>query len=289
MDKYIFIGNRYFVLEKLIRNNCKIEKIYAVKESFLSQKLDEIKIKYHTIESKQQLIDSIKNDDYDILVSNGCPYILPISELRDGKKIFINIHPSLLPDLKGRHPINGAVLYNRTHGVTCHYMDDGIDTGQIIEQMEIPITDDLNIDLLYQISFRAEGIVFENSLKNGFKAKRIECNKKTLYYSRKDSDLFISLVDSLSTIQRKVKAFAIEGLYARIIHNNNILYIKSVTIIENKLLETVFPSEKENVVLCKYGIGFVLVKLQNRYLQIELKDVSSVFVGEELITGNYES
>ena len=135
--RYVFVGNRFPVLKKMMDLNCTIVKIIAVKNSMLSEKLDENNIKYDLLESKVSLISYLKEADYDILISNGCPYILPISELEDGHKKFINIHPSLLPDLRGKHPINGAILFNHKHGVTCHYMDDGIDTGKIIVQIEI--------------------------------------------------------------------------------------------------------------------------------------------------------
>lgn len=58
----------------------------------------------------------IKEQEYDILISSGCPYILPVTELtklkRDSK--YINIHTSLLPDCKGRHPINAALLLDES-------------------------------------------------------------------------------------------------------------------------------------------------------------------------------
>ena len=52
----------------------------------------------------------------------------------------INIHPSLLPDFPGLDAIGQAYEAGAdTTGITVHYIDDGIDTGPIIEQQEVPI------------------------------------------------------------------------------------------------------------------------------------------------------
>lgn len=54
----------------------------------------------------------------------------------------INIHPALLPAFPGMNAVNQArdkkVLYM---GVTSHYVDKGVDTGEIISQVVIPIVE----------------------------------------------------------------------------------------------------------------------------------------------------
>lgn len=58
---------------------------------------------------------------------------------------FINCHAGKLPLYRGRNVINWAIINDeREIGVTVHFMDDGIDTGDIIEQETLPIewTDD---------------------------------------------------------------------------------------------------------------------------------------------------
>jgi phosphoribosylglycinamide formyltransferase-1 len=60
------------------------------------------------------------------------------------KKI-INIHPSLLPKYKGLNAIKQCIDNNDNElGVTIHYVDAGMDTGEIIEQEKITI-EDLNL------------------------------------------------------------------------------------------------------------------------------------------------
>ncbi len=65
----------------------------------------------------------------------------------------INTHVSLLPHLRGNDPIPGALLAGLSQtGVTIHFIDEGIDTGDIILQREIPI---LSTDTEEQICAKA--------------------------------------------------------------------------------------------------------------------------------------
>ena len=49
-------------------------------------------------------------------------------------------------------------------GASMHFMDDGIDTGKIIYQEKVDLTEDINLSMLYYMSFRLERDVF----KHGF-------------------------------------------------------------------------------------------------------------------------
>ena len=47
----------------------------------------------------------------------------------------INLHPSLLPKYRGRAPLNWAILNGeKMLGLTAHWIDNGVDTGDIILQ-----------------------------------------------------------------------------------------------------------------------------------------------------------
>jgi methionyl-tRNA formyltransferase len=53
----------------------------------------------------------------------------------------VNYHPSLLPKYRGGSAINWAIINGETEtGVTVHYIDAGIDTGDIIIQERVPIS-----------------------------------------------------------------------------------------------------------------------------------------------------
>jgi methionyl-tRNA formyltransferase len=62
-------------------------------------------------------------------------------ELLDVPKLgCINMHPSLLPKGRGQGPSTWPIVYGDTEtGQTIHYLDEGIDSGDIIAQRAIPI------------------------------------------------------------------------------------------------------------------------------------------------------
>jgi phosphoribosylglycinamide formyltransferase-1 len=52
----------------------------------------------------------------------------------------VNVHPSLLPAFPGAHAIADALAAGvATTGVTVHYVDEGLDSGPIIRQEEVPV------------------------------------------------------------------------------------------------------------------------------------------------------
>lgn len=61
-----------------------------------------------------------------------------------------NLHASLLPDYRGAAPINWAVINGDTHtGVTTFFLKHEIDTGDVIDQCAIDITDEDNVGTVH--------------------------------------------------------------------------------------------------------------------------------------------
>jgi methionyl-tRNA formyltransferase len=277
--KYLFIGARFYCLEQMLNLNLNIVCIAAYKDSFLEKELIKRNINYVTYASKKEALEIINNTSFDILVSNGCPYILPISKLKKNDEKFINIHPSLLPDLRGINPINGAILFDRPQGATCHYMDDGIDTGATIAQVVVTKKVDMPLDLLYQLSFRAEAEAFVKAYNKNFEPiKRKKSLKGTIYYSRKIEDQILTKKDSIDLIIRKVEAFKIEGQYARFIKNNDTYFVKDLKIISTELYKGKY---KRNEILLIYGNN-VLTKINKQFFLYRLDKVDNLEVGEIL-------
>ena len=91
---------------------------------------------------------------------------MPINKIKKGR--YTNIHPSYLPDLKGIDPVLGSIKFSRDGGATCHEINERIDDGPIISRIKIPFTKDLDVTVLYQLSFVAEKEVFNEAFKNNF-------------------------------------------------------------------------------------------------------------------------
>ena len=65
------------------------------------------------------------------------------------QRSIINVHPSILPEFKGLNAIQQALESGAKYtGVTIHYVDEGVDTGEIIHQETIKIDENDTITSL---------------------------------------------------------------------------------------------------------------------------------------------
>lgn len=75
---------------------------------------------------------------------------MPLEVINMASKGGINYHPSLLPRYRGGTAINWAVINGEKEtGVTIHYIDDGVDNGDIILQERVTIEENDTVGTLY--------------------------------------------------------------------------------------------------------------------------------------------
>jgi methionyl-tRNA formyltransferase len=73
-------------------------------------------------------------------------YILPPSIISMPRRGAVNLHPSLLPKYRGRAPINWAIIHGETRlGLTAHFVDEGVDSGDIIEQASFDLAPEQDV------------------------------------------------------------------------------------------------------------------------------------------------
>lgn len=90
-------------------------------------------------------IKNLKKREIDLIVVVAYGQILSKEMLNLPKEGCINLHASLLPEYRGSSPIQKAIMDGRkTTGVTTMFMDEGLDTGDIIYQKEVEIKKDYN-------------------------------------------------------------------------------------------------------------------------------------------------
>ena len=83
--------------------------------------------------------EKLKNLDIDLIVTCAYGQIIPKEVLDMPKYGCINVHASILPKYRGSAPIQWCLFNNDdVTGVTIMYMDEGMDTGDIIKIKEIP-------------------------------------------------------------------------------------------------------------------------------------------------------
>jgi len=87
-------------------------------------------------------IDKIKMLEADIAVVCSFNYKIPNVLLDSVKDGFINVHPSLLPKYRGPNPYSAIILNDEKEtGVTLHFMDEEFDTGDVIVQKKVTISE----------------------------------------------------------------------------------------------------------------------------------------------------
>ena len=98
---------------------------------------------------EEQIIRSIESKEIEMVVLSGYMRILTSFFVSRWKGRLVNIHPSLLPDFPGAHAQRDALEAGvKVSGCTVHFVDEGADSGPIIEQREVPVLESDTIDTL---------------------------------------------------------------------------------------------------------------------------------------------
>lgn len=89
---------------------------------------------------RPECIEELKKYQADVCVVIAFGQILPKEILEMTPYGCINVHASLLPKYRGAAPIQWAIINGETvSGVTTMQMDEGLDTGDMLEKVEIPL------------------------------------------------------------------------------------------------------------------------------------------------------
>lgn len=117
------------------------------------------------------LLNGIKEYRPDYVVLAGFLVNVPLEVIREYKDRIINIHPSLIPSFCGKGfygiKVHEAVLARgvKVTGATVHYVDEGIDTGKIIQQRAVLVEpDDTPETLQLRVMEQAEWIILPEAI-----------------------------------------------------------------------------------------------------------------------------
>lgn len=89
------------------------------------------------------LRDAVESLEPDWVVSAGFMRLLGADMLSAYPLRVVNTHPALLPSFPGAHAVRDALSHGvRITGSTLHLVDEGVDTGPIVDQRPVPVEDD---------------------------------------------------------------------------------------------------------------------------------------------------
>ncbi len=146
---------------------------------------NELNLKVYQPENIKQSTEYIKSLKPDIIITSAYGQIIPKEILQIPSLGCINVHGSLLPKLRGGAPIHHSIINgDKETGITIMYMDEAMDSGDIISQEKMTINETDNLDIIYEkMSYLGAKLLIETlpSIINGTN-KRIKQNENLVTY-----------------------------------------------------------------------------------------------------------
>ncbi|MEF2662916.1 MAG: methionyl-tRNA formyltransferase [Bacilli bacterium] len=207
--------------------------------------------------------EKLKNLDIDLIVTCAYGQIIPKEVLDMPKYGCINVHASILPKYRGSAPIQWCLFNNDdVTGVTIMYMDEGMDTGDIIKIKEIPILDSDNVGTLHdKLSKLGCDLLLEvlPTIFNKTNDRIKQGNNYTMAPMIKREDERLDFNEEGKKIIGKIKGLNPWPL-ANIIINNQEIKVLEAEFVQKKVDNTGIIKEidKKNLgITCKDGIIYL--------------------------------
>ena len=226
--RVIFMGTPDFsvpVLEKLIENTDVVlvvtkKDAYVGRKKVLTESPVAICAHEHNIEvykpnKLKEDYEYILNKKPDIIITCAYGSIVPKVVLDYPSYGCINVHASLLPKYRGASPIVASILNGEKEtGITIMYMDEGIDTGNIIMSRSIEIEDnDNSLSLSNKLSLLGANLLID-TLPKIFEGENFDIpqdNEEATYVGMlKREDEHIDFNNTVENIKNQVRAFSPE-------------------------------------------------------------------------------
>lgn len=223
-------------------------KVWADNENIKTLQLKSLK--------NAESFESIKSyGPFDLFIVASYGKIIPQNILDIPKYKTLNIHPSLLPKLRGPSPISSAILGENETGVTIMRLDSEMDHGPIIAQEKINIEWPPYYSELEKISAETGArMLYEivpKWIKGEIKETEQDHNLATICKKIQKADGELDLNDSPEKNLRKIRAFNVwPGAYYFDTNSDKKIRIivKSAKIENDKLiLERIIPEGKKEM------------------------------------------
>ena len=174
--------------------------------------------------TKFYLIKHVTNEDdkqkffenkLDLLIVAGWRQIIPKDILYFPEKNTIGFHPAPLPKGRGPAPLINTILLGwENTAMTLYYLDERVDSGDIIEQFKINVGAEDYVFDLYKKIIKAGIYLLKKNIKNILfdKANRFKQNESEAFYfpklTLKDNKILWEEIITISKANRKIKAFS---------------------------------------------------------------------------------
>jgi methionyl-tRNA formyltransferase len=256
-------------------------------DQFLAEHAERHKIDYlHPIRvNSRSFIETVKGYECDLLVSMSYNQIFRKDILAIPELGVINCHAGKLPFYRGRNILNWALINDeKEFGITVHYVDEGIDTGDIILQECYPITDKDDYSSLLEKAYeKCPTILYKaiTMIKNGEaeRQEQDEIHPVGFYCGRRGpGDECIHWNQDSRSIFNFIRAICIPGPSAQTTVNGVVVSINASRLIEGAPEYKNTPGQ----ILKRTEEGY-LVKTRDSFIEItEVRTEADLKVGDRL-------
>jgi len=197
-----------------------------------------------------EFVESMKKRGCDLFVSMSFNQIFKKEMIEMPRLKTIKCHAGKLPFYRGRNVLNWALINGENEfGITIHYIDEGIDTGDILLQRTYRIEDnDTYATLLKKAHIECAALLYEAicMIKDGTvkRIKQSDIDPTGSYCRRrKDGDEFIDWNKSSREITDFIRAICSPGPMARSLINGKIVKINAAALTIGKDLSESVPGQ----------------------------------------------
>tara|TARA_B100001741_G_scaffold120577_1_gene99431 strand:+ start:706 stop:1659 length:954 start_codon:yes stop_codon:yes gene_type:complete len=218
----------------------------------------------------QSFIDKIKSINPDIIVVVAFRMI-PKSIWQIPKYGTINLHASLLPNYRGSAPINWTIINNENFtGVTTFFIDDKIDTGDILLQEKIKVDKKINAGELHDKLKVIGAITVKKTIKEILnntlikKKQKQDGDYKTAYKLDKEN-IKIDWTKNCLEIHNKIRGLSpFPGARTSLINNKGdikrAIFYESEYIVQNHNFENGQIIKEKDSFKITCNDGYLLIK-----------------------------
>jgi methionyl-tRNA formyltransferase len=218
----------------------------------------------------QQATEEIRDFAPDVIVVVAYGQILPRDVLEIPRLACLNLHASLLPRWRGAAPIQAAIAAGDCEtGITAMYMNQGLDTGDILLQRSVEIlpndTGGSLHERLAQIALRA--LLESLRLVAAGNAPRIAQDNAYATYAPKlkREHGLIDWSESAEAIERKIRAYnPWPGAFMKVDHQNLKVFSASVVDLNGQAGEVLRSDEDLIVATGKGALSVAEVQLEGK-------------------------
>lgn len=307
--RIVFMGTPDFAvatLKALVEENYNIVGVITApdKPSGRGRKLNESAVKKYAQEAGLNILQptNLKSDDFIETLKALNANLQIVVAFRMLPKIVwqmpeygtFNLHASLLPNYRGAAPINWAIINGESKtGVSTFFIDEKIDTGEMILQEEVTIAPNENVGSLHDKLMRLGSTLVLQTvglIKTGAvtTTPQIETNDiKTAYKLNKDN-CKIDWTDNIDNIYNKIRGLSpYPAAWCKLINGDDVLDVK-IYGVEKEIVKHndsigLVTSTKKNikVSVAKGYIHILQIKLPGK----KLMDATSLLNGYKLENG----